>query len=68
MLKFAAFTRVNKHKLCGISALRAFFCSGKINLEYLGSTSDEYVFGNRIVETVKPQSGEQQRQCCRGRN
>jgi hypothetical protein len=32
-------------------------CSGKINLEYLGSTSDEYVFGNRIIETVVPQSG-----------
>lgn len=31
--------------------------SGKINLEYLGSTSDEHVFGNLIVETVKPQSG-----------
>jgi hypothetical protein len=32
-------------------------CSGKINLEYMGSTSDEYVFGNGVVATVKPQSG-----------
>lgn len=35
----------------------AFACSGKINVEFLGSTSDDYVFGNRIVDTVKPQSG-----------
>jgi hypothetical protein len=45
--------------LCGVAdnVHAPAACSGKINLEYLGSTSDEYVFGNRIIETVVPQSG-----------
>ncbi|WIA11451.1 hypothetical protein OEZ85_011568 [Tetradesmus obliquus] len=39
-----------------VVAMRVKCSSGKINVEFLGSTSDDYVFGNRIVDTVKPQS------------